>query len=230
MDKILHLLWCLLMPAYKVFLWLFKKAKFEFGSYTSYNCRFEKYNYIGRNSYVIKTNLGHMSYISRECYFYNTQIGKYTCIGPRVSVVCGRHPTHTFVSIHPAFFSKQGIGKKSYVKEQVFDEYSYADAERQISVIIGNDVWIGESALIMEGVTIGDGAIIAAGALVTKDVQPYSIVAGVPAQIKKYRFEPEIVRFLLDKKWWDQDEKWIKEHADSFKDIELFMKHYSRDE
>lgn len=78
---------------------------------------------------------------------------------------------------------------------------------------IGNDVWIGEDAMIMSGVTIGDGAVIAARAIVTKDVEPYSMVAGMPAKFKKYRFKDYQISALLELKWWDWPEEKIKEAA-----------------
>jgi serine acetyltransferase len=70
-------------------------------------------------------------------------------------------------------------------------------------VTIGNDVWTGHNVNIMSGVNVGDGAVIAAGAVVTKDVPPYAIVAGVPATIKRYRFSDKIVERLLRSKWWE---------------------------
>jgi acetyltransferase-like isoleucine patch superfamily enzyme len=70
-------------------------------------------------------------------------------------------------------------------------------------VVIGNDVWIGWDAVIMSGVKIGDGAVIGARALVTKDVEPYSVVVGNPGRQVKYRFEPEIIAKLLEIQWWN---------------------------
>lgn len=69
--------------------------------------------------------------------------------------------------------------------------------------VIGHDVWIGHNATIMPGVTIGSGAIIASGAVVTKDVAPYTIVGGNPAQVIRQRFSDEIVANLLRIAWWD---------------------------
>jgi virginiamycin A acetyltransferase len=69
--------------------------------------------------------------------------------------------------------------------------------------VVGNDVWIGHDAIIMPGVTIGSGAIIASGAVVMKDVAPYTIVGGNPAQVIRQRFSDEIVSHLLEIKWWD---------------------------
>ena len=92
------------------------------------------------------------------------------------------------------------------------------------SCIIGNDVWIYDDVTIMGGVTIGDGAIIAVKALVTKDIPPYTIVGGVPANKIKYRFTPEQIDFLLEFKWWNKDEAWLSEHVNDFKDIEVFIR------
>ncbi len=73
------------------------------------------------------------------------------------------------------------------------------------NTVIGNDVWIGYSSVIMPGVKIGDGAIIAAKSVVTKDVKPYTIVGGNPAQVIRQRFPDEIINVLLEIAWWDWD-------------------------
>jgi len=69
--------------------------------------------------------------------------------------------------------------------------------------VIGNDVWIGNSVTIMQGINIGHGAIIGTNALVTKDVPPYTIVGGNPAQLIRKRFDEEMIAFLLELAWWD---------------------------
>lgn len=79
--------------------------------------------------------------------------------------------------------------------------------------IIGNDVWIGYNATIMPGVCIGDGAIIATGAVVTRDVAPYEIVGGNPAQLIRKRFDEETIKFLLQLKWWDWSIDKIEQHV-----------------
>lgn len=73
------------------------------------------------------------------------------------------------------------------------------------AVTIGSDVWIGTRALILSGVTIGDGAVIAAGAVVTRDVESYAVVGGVPARTIRHRFDRETVRRLLAVAWWSWD-------------------------
>ena len=74
-------------------------------------------------------------------------------------------------------------------------------------VIIGNDVWIGFGVIILSGVTIGDGAVIGAGSLVSKNVAPYTIAAGNPCKVIRKRFSDEVIKKLLEIKWWD----WTKE-------------------
>lgn len=74
-------------------------------------------------------------------------------------------------------------------------------------ISIGNDVWIGSDAKIMSGVTIADGCVIAANAVVVKDIlEPYTVVAGVPAKVRKYRFDKDIIQKLCEMKWWDWDD------------------------
>lgn len=70
-------------------------------------------------------------------------------------------------------------------------------------IVVGNDVWIGFEAVIMAGVTIGDGAVIGTRAVVTKDVPPYTIVAGIPARPIRRRFSKEDILFLQEIKWWN---------------------------
>jgi len=77
-------------------------------------------------------------------------------------------------------------------------------------IVVGNDVWIGFEAVILAGVTIGDGAIIGSRAVVTKDVEPYSIVGGVPAKVIRKRFPDEKIEELQRMAWWDWSEEQIK--------------------
>ena len=79
-------------------------------------------------------------------------------------------------------------------------------------VIIGNDVWICYGATILSGVKIGHGAVIGARAVVTKDVEPYAVVAGNPAREIKKRFTPKQIQKLLDIAWWDWPEEKIREN------------------
>lgn len=185
-------------------------------------------NYIGRNSRVINSHVGFMSYIGSNTDLSNTFIGKYCSIGSNVKVINGFHPTNSYVSTHPCFYSVNNRNIHSYVKKQKYDEYRYAHGDYYC--IIGNDVWLGNDVMIMGGVTIGDGAVIASGALVTHDVPPYHIVAGVPAHTIKKRFNDSIIERLLELKWWDKSEQWIEQRADLFDEVETFINYYLREE
>lgn len=80
-----------------------------------------------------------------------------------------------------------------------------AQLPRKGDTVVGNDVWFGRGSVIMPGVKIGDGAIIAAHSVVTKDVEPYSIVGGNPARFIKKRFDEELIQLLQDLRWWDSE-------------------------
>lgn len=95
--------------------------------------------------------------------------------------------------------------------------------------VIGNDVWIGANATIMSGVSIGDGAIIGWGSIVTKDVPPYTIVAGVPAKTIKKRFDDATILKLLKIKWWEYDIEYLKPYLKflSSNNIEEFIEKFT---
>lgn len=88
------------------------------------------------------------------------------------------------------------------------------EATSKGNILVDDDVWIGQNAIILSGVHIGQGAVVAAGAVVTKDVPPYGIVGGVPAKIIKYRFEPEMIEELLKVDYSKLTKEMIAEHID----------------
>ncbi len=92
------------------------------------------------------------------------------------------------------------------------------------AVMIGNDVWIGARAIVLANITVGDGAVIGAGSVVTKDVPPYAIVAGNPARLIRYRFEPGIIAALLSIAWWEwPDDKIMAEQEAFYGPVEAFV-------
>ena len=184
------------------------------------NCSFEGDNYVGSFSHVQNCDIGKMTYFGSNCKILYAKIGKFCSFANGVKIIFGAHPTNTWISTHPAFYSKGNCCGVSFSSENLFEEYKYTDESKKFMITVGNDVWIGTDAKITGGVTIGDGAIVLAGAVVTKDVPPYSIVGGVPAKCVGARFSEEDIEFLLKLRWWDKDSEWLKENAKHFNNID----------
>jgi len=163
-------------------------------SYADPSSSFSGYNRLLGRARVYNSSLGRFTYSQGEVR--NCDVGAFCGIARDAMVGgLGVHPTN-MLSTHPVFYSTSNEGVSiNLINEQSFQE--------QARTKIGNDVWIGARTIIIDGVTVGDGAIIGAGAVVTKDVPPYALVGGVPAQIKRYRFNPDVIEALLSWKWWE---------------------------
>jgi acetyltransferase-like isoleucine patch superfamily enzyme len=164
-------------------------------------------------SRIYKSSILRYTYVNNNCYIINTSVGSFCSIANHVMIGGGQHPIH-FVSSSPIFYSKNNVFKKYFHKTQ-FQEY--------LETIIGNDVWIGTNAFIKGGITIGHGAIIGAHAVVTKDVEPYSIVVGNPGRVIKKRFSEEIIAKLLEAGWWDWTEEELSARGFFFENINSFL-------
>ncbi len=192
------------------------KVIFEKGTVISTLTTFEGHNRVAKNSRVVNCEVGFGTLIAPDADLCNTKIGKYSQIG-NVKIIRGQHPIH-FASTHTAFYSLLKQAGFTYVDKQYFEEYKFADEDKRWSVIIGNDVWLTRECTVIEGVTIGDGAVILPGAVVTKDVPPYAVVGGVPAKVVRNRFDDETINWLMELKWWDKDEEWLRKYAPYFSD------------
>lgn len=133
------------------------------------------------------------------------KIGKFSSIADGVTILLGGNHRPDWVTTYP--FSATEL-------EKVWPEGVPIQGHPTTKgdVVIGNDVWIGNGSTILSGVTIGDGAVVAAGAVVVKSIPPYAIVAGNPARIIRYRFDPKTIRILLDISWWNWDEVKIRQN------------------
>lgn len=155
--------------------------------------------YEGRSQAPVFTHpqieVGAHSYgLKRECFFsYHPDdrvvIGKFCSIADGVRFVFGHHRTDC-VTTFP-------------LRALCFGGAPHEDSKSKGRIEIGNDVWIGANALILSGVKIGHGAVVAAGAVVVKDVPPYAVAGGVPAQVLKHRLREDQIPALLDIAWWD---------------------------
>ena len=176
----------------------FQKKKIDNSSGVSFKVKQSLVN-VGKYSYGFE-NLNIIEYGNGT----NLYIGKYTSIAQGVKIFLG-YGGHNLenVSTYPfhSLYTKVFDGKKNLHK----------DDRNKGDVYIGNDVWIGLDVLILNGVKICDGAIIGANSVVTKDVQPYEFVGGNPARHIRFRFDKEIIDILLKLKWWDLEEKEVKE-------------------
>ncbi|MDD4320261.1 MAG: CatB-related O-acetyltransferase [Acidaminococcaceae bacterium] len=135
-------------------------------------------------------------------------MGKYCSIacGAKFMFTSGNHTTKSLANYpFPIFVNEWGL-----LVENMTEAW-----DNKGDIIIGNDVWIGYEAVIMQGVHIGDGAIIGTRAVVTKDVAPYAIVAGVPAKTIKKRFSDTTVAELLKIKWWDWQPEKVRMNLDA---------------
>ncbi|CAD5292951.1 conserved hypothetical protein [Bosea sp. 62] len=152
--------------------------------------------------------IGMFSYVNGSLKLARTRIGRFCSIGEGVVINPGNHPVN-FVSTHPFASDPSGTaaGMADFSPYQAIavTELVGERDERNEQVVIGHDVWIGTRAVILGGVTIGHGAVIAAGAVVTGNVEPYAIVAGVPARHLRYRLPQDQCDALLELAWWDWD-------------------------
>ena len=172
---------------------------------------------------IINTCWGFGSGVGRNAKIEDCWIGKYTSIAANVKIGLRDHVYENFMTDDLVYTQKEQIVKPG-LKE----------FERNYWVKIGNDVWIGDSAIIMRRVEIGDGAIVAAGSVVTKSVPPYAVVGGNPARFIKWRFKREQIEALMETRWWEMSEEEILARKDELQDLvgfsiqEYRRKYYTR--
>ena len=185
------------------------------------DCEIGEYVEIHEFVRVRDSSVGDYSYLLEHVSLLNTDIGRFCAVAAMTRMGAPNHP-YTRVSQHRFTYTPE-----YYWPEQQRDREFFADrgADR---VRVGHDVWFGHATTVLPGVTIGTGAVVAAGAVVTRDVAPYTIVAGVPARALKPRFEPRIAERLMAIAWWDWPSERIVAALEDFRalPVEAFIERY----
>lgn len=173
------------------------------------------YAVLFRDAAILDSSVGAYTYVQAGSALYNAEVGPFCSIAAGVTIGLGAHPTH-MVATSPVFYDNQQPLPKFFTKTQVFKEVLPR-------TVIGADVWIGQGAMIKAGVRIGPGSVIGAGSVVTRDIAPYTVAAGVPCRPIRPRFAEATCQRLLASRWWELDESRLAELAPSFADPEAFL-------
>ena len=186
---------------------------------TVINSELGSWTEVGRNTKIVESVLDDYSYDAGHVSIIYTEIGKFTSIASYVRINPGNHPMNRVSQHHFTYRLRQfDLAEK--------DQNEFFDWRRSQKCTIGNDVWIGHGAVILPGVNIATGAAIGSGAVVSKDVDPYEVVVGVPAKHLKKRFSDSIIEKLLATAWWNWSREELQTRLPDFYDIDLFLEKY----
>ena len=186
------------------------------------NSDFGAYCEVGIGSRVINSTFCDYAYCDQYSDIANTTVGKFANIAAMTRIGPTDHPMD-HASLHHFLY------RSSYYWDDVADDPEFFDRRAARRTVIGPDTWIGHGAIIKPDVTIGAGAIIASGAVVTRDVPPYMIVAGLPATPMRPRFSGNIADRLMALAWWDWDHLRLRAALMDFRSLkaEAFLEKYN---
>ena len=175
---------------------------------------------IGPNCVLSETVFDDYSYLAGDAQIIYAEIGKFCSIASHVRINPGNHPVDR-VTQHHCTYRRVEYGFDTT------DDIEFFQWRRDHRCVIGHDVWIGHGAIVMPGVSIGAGAVIGSTAVVTKDVDPYSIVVGVPARPLKKRFPDDVIAALLSIAWWDWDRPTLVARFAELRNVDAFVRKYA---
>jgi phosphonate metabolism protein (transferase hexapeptide repeat family) len=185
------------------------------------NSTFGAYCEVGRGSRLLNADFLDYAYCDRLSDIANTTVGKFANIAAMTRIGPTDHPLD-HASLHHFLY------RSSYYWADAADDAAVFAARAARRTVLGPDTWIGHGAIVRPEVTIGAGAVVAAGAVVTRDVAPYTIVAGVPAAPLRPRFPPAIAERMIALAWWDWDHDRLRQTLPDFRRLkaEDFLARY----
>lgn len=174
---------------------------------------------VREHSRLTESELGAYSYLMERVQLDYATVGKFANVASDARLGPTNHPLDRPTLHH--FTYRAAMYDLGEDDESVFEWR----ADQQVE--IGHDVWIGHGAVVLPGVTVGNGAVVGAGAVVPEDVEPYTIVAGVPAEPVRRRFSEEVAARIEGTEWWNWDHETLAERLSAFRDLEQFLAQYA---
>ncbi|MEJ6782316.1 DapH/DapD/GlmU-related protein [Aminobacter sp. Piv2-1] len=177
---------------------------------------------VSERTRISESSLGDYSYVMQDCSLWCTTVGKFSNIAASVRCNATNHPTWRPTLHHFTY-------RATDYWEDAEHETEFFEWRRSNAVTIGHDTWLGHGSTVLPGVTIGDGAAVGSGAVVTRDVAPYTIVAGVPAKPLRERFDRRTAERFQALAWWDWDHARLRTALDDFRNLsaEEFLEKHS---
>jgi phosphonate metabolism protein (transferase hexapeptide repeat family) len=168
-----------------------------------------------------ESRIGDYTYLMERVQLDFADVGKFGNVASHARLGPTNHPIHRPTAHHFTY--------RSEMYDLGADDESVFEWRADQPVEVGHDVWIGHGATVLPDVTVGNGAVVAAGAVVSRDVDPYTVVAGVPAEPIDRRFSPSVAARLEATEWWHWDHETIGERLAEFRDLEAFLAAYAPD-
>jgi phosphonate metabolism protein (transferase hexapeptide repeat family) len=183
------------------------------------DCELGSWTEIGPRVTMLESSFGDYSYLAGDNQIVYASIGRFCSIASHVRINPGNHPMQRVTQHHMTY-------RRAMYGFAPADDHAFFQWRREHRCSIGHDVWLGHGAIVMPGVSVASGAVVGAGAVVTRNVEPYMIVAGVPARPIRLRFAEAVVKQLLAIAWWDWDRATLEARFHELNDVAAFVEKY----